>query len=66
MDDKYGKEDVRNVGIMRKQGKAFVFNEFIDSGEDLYEETRQCEVNLRQGVDFEEQIELRKDEIKMS
>ena len=53
MDDKYGKEVVINVGIMRKQGKAFVFNEFIDSGEDLYAGTKYCGVNLKQGIDSE-------------
>ena len=66
MDDKYGKEVVRNVGIMRKQGKAFMFNEFIDYGEYLYEGTRQCEVNMKQGIDSEDEIEVRKDEIRMS
>lgn len=54
MEDKYGKEDVRNVGIMRKHGKAFVFNELIDSGEYLYAGTRQCEVNVKQRIDQED------------
>lgn len=62
----YGKDVVRDVCIMRKPGKAFVFNELIDSGEYLYTETRQCEVNLKQGVDSRDQIEVRKDEIRMS
>ena len=45
---------------------CFVFYELIDSGGYLYTGTRQYEVNLKQGVDFEDQIEVRKDEIRMS
>lgn len=43
-----------------------MFNEIIDTGEDLYVGTRQCEVNLKQGIDSEDKIEVRKDEIKIS
>jgi len=50
----YGKEVVKNVGIMRKQGKEFMSNELIDFGEDLYVGAKQCEVKLKQGVDFED------------
>lgn len=32
----------------------------------IYAGTRQCEVNLKHGVDSEDQIEVRKDEIRMS
>lgn len=66
MDEKYGKEDVRNVGTMRKQDKAFVFDELIDSDEYLYIGTRQCEVNLNQGADSEDHIKLMKGEIRRS
>ena len=66
MNDKYEKEVVRSVGIMRKQGKIFMFNELINSDEDLYGGTRQCEVNLNQGVNTEDQIELMKGDIIMS
>lgn len=66
MDDTYGKEDVRNGGIMRKHGKVFVFNKLINSNEELYVGIRKCEMNLKQGIDFEDQIEVRENEIRMS
>jgi len=43
-----------------------VFNELINYNEYLYAGTRQCEVNLNQGIDSEDQIELMEGEIRMS
>jgi len=66
MNDKYEKEVVRSVGIMRKQGKVSVSIELINFEEDLYAEKRHCEFHLNQEVNSEEQIELMKGEIRMS
>lgn len=66
MNEKYGEEFVRSVGIIRKQGKAFVFIELINSDEDLYAGRRKCEVNLNLDVNSEDQIEVKKNEIIMS
>lgn len=43
-----------------------MLNELIDSGEDLYARKRQCEVNLKQGIDSEDRVEVRRHEIRMS
>ena len=62
MADLWHKSDL----LVRKQGKVIVFIEFIKLDEYLYVGTRQCEMNVKQGADTEDQIELMKGEIRMS